>query len=201
MDQVESPPCYLTPDDCRNCLYARDYVAGGGYAASTANQLIVNLKKKPALRGTNQWPHKINALCQFADEVASLFKRESRAHIACIPGSKSKDDPEYDPRMDLMLERLSSRRPHLTIEAPFARAASGTPCHTGGSRDIERLCDEIQYGGMTSGIDTLILIDDVITRGTHFKACQRILWEYHPRLEVIGIFWTRTVRPSGIETQ
>lgn len=55
---------YLTPED--QCAFFVDYTARAGYGASTTNQLILNLKKKPELAETPQhgWKHRAIAESQ-----------------------------------------------------------------------------------------------------------------------------------------
>lgn len=65
------PPALLEPDDI--CYYAREYVSGGSWKASEANQLVQNLKKDPSKKGTFEWPHKIKAVRQFAQELSSVL--------------------------------------------------------------------------------------------------------------------------------
>jgi predicted amidophosphoribosyltransferase len=39
----------------------------------------------------------------------------------------------------------------------------------------------------------VVLIDDVLTSGTSYRACKRLIREHHPNMDVIGLFWTRCI--------
>lgn len=43
---------------------------------------------------------------------------------------------------------------------------------------------------------TLILFDDLITNGTHFRACKKLLNERLPDRAVVGLFIGRVKRPD-----
>jgi hypothetical protein len=58
--------------------------------------------------------------------------------------------------------------------------------------------DSLEWVGFTGGApDALLVIDDMITCGTTFKACQRMLVEQCPLMQVMGVFWTRCIVKDG----
>ena len=186
----EFPPLSLEPDDI--CLYAREYVSGGGYEAGEANQLIVNFKK-PQEREQNQgeWYFKQQAVSKFARELSSLLPEG--IHFAFIPCSKTKDDPEYDRRFEMLWTMLHHIRRDLILCNPFSFKTSHKSAHLGGTRDIDEIYNSLNWHGLeeNEGLEKIVLIDDMITSGSHFKACQKLILEHHPDIRVIGVFWTR----------
>jgi hypothetical protein len=192
LEVVENPPAFIGADD--DCYYARDYIARGGYSASQANQYIANFKKPPHLKGTSQWRYKLEATERFAAEVATVLGQG--ISVTTIPTSKRTDDPEYDSRMADMTTLLKVKRPDLTIETPFAREASTTPAHHGGSRNIDEIVANLRWLGVSAGCGTLVIIDDVLTTGAHYQACRRLVTQHAPHVRVAGLFWARTVWPE-----
>lgn len=187
---VEPRPVFLRPGD--QCYYAREYISEGGWQASQANQLISNFKKDPSKRHTYQWPHKQRAARQFAEELAGFIPEGSS--IMVIPTSKPDDHPEYDPRFDMMIGTLHDLRPDLSMEKPVYRTEACQSLHTGGQRSVEQALRTLGWRGFDGEApDGIILIDDVITCGTNYKACQRLLRQHCPGIEVCGAFWARTV--------
>jgi len=190
IDAVEDPPFYLESDD--TCYYARERLSHGAYTASEANNLISNLKKHPNTRGTNQWKYKIRAARQFAQEISQVLPQGIA--IAFLPTSKTKDDPEYDPRFDMTIAELRALRPDLLILEPIRKAQSTEPAHHGQKkRKVEEIYQSLEWVGFDDVPDNLVLIDDVITCGTNFKAYQRLVLEHHSSVRTIGLFWARTV--------
>lgn len=177
------------------CYYAREYISGAGYKASECNQLISNFKK-PVEKKCNhyEWQHKLKAIRQFSQELARLFK--DGAVLAAIPSSKCKSDPDYDPRLDDSLSLLSRINTTLKIVEPFHTVGTVQAVHLGGERNVEAFYRNLRWDGIGMSTDHLVLIDDVITTGAHFKACQRLILEQQPQISVLGVFWAKTVWPD-----
>jgi hypothetical protein len=106
IDALEHPPLHLVPED--RCCFLREYTPGGGFSASVGNDDILNFKMHPNLRGTSQWPYKERAARKFAEELAVLF-RDLTLTAFVLPTSRTIDDPEFDPRFDMMLGHLATR--------------------------------------------------------------------------------------------
>lgn len=198
MDAVEAPPWHLLPEDLQVCYFARDYVSHGGFKASEANGLITNLKKPISTRGTNQWYYKEQAITKFATELADwLGSGDDEFHIAQIPSSKRRDDPEYDPRLDMVLQRFCVRCPKAKFANPIDRKVTKQAAHVSDSRpSIEQIQESLEWKGLQTPPDAILLIDDVITTGASFRACKRLFAENAPGVQVFGIFWARTVWPE-----
>lgn len=181
-------PSHLEENDL--CYYAREYTPRGGWQA---NQLIHNFKKSPDKKGTGEWYWKDQAAKQFAEELATIIPADYC--VAPIPTSKPSGHPNHDERFYMMLGYLNRLKPALHIEEPIVRSAACQAQHDGGSRSIQECLRTLTWKGFES-VPThgLFFVDDVITAGTSFKACQRLLWDHHPSLRVGGLFWARTVR-------
>ncbi len=187
---------FLECDD--ECFYARDYISHGGYSASEGNHLIKNLQKHPSKRGTPEWPHKVRAIDQFARELTTVLPAD--AVVASIPSSKVRTDPEFDSRLEDTLARLVELVPSIGIETPIARAVTAQALHHGGTRRVNHVVQSLQWLGFSDPDDLpnyIVLIDDVITTGSTFKACQRLIHQQYPTLKVYGVFWARTVWPEA----
>lgn len=197
LDLVEDPPVRLSQEDRANCFYARDYASRKKYDYSESNNLIANFKKDVSKRETNQWPHKIRAIQRFADELTHLFSElQGKVSIAAIPTSKRRDDPLYDSRLDDVLE-IVSQRCDVVVKEPLIRRVSVEPAHTSEERPtVEQVYETLMWNGIDSPPNELVLIDDVVTAGTTFKACQRHIHENAPHLKVYGVFWAHTVWPD-----
>lgn len=183
-------PRYLTPGDV--CYHAREYIAGGGWQASEANQLILNFKKGPEKKATGEWYWKVRAIEQFAREVADLSLKDFC--LVAIPTSKPNGHPQHDERFYLMLGELHRLRPKWHIEEPIVRAAPCQAQHEGGNRSIHAARRTMRWEGFEAiPSKGVFLIDDVLTWGTNFKACQQMIREHHPDLPVGGLFWARTI--------
>jgi len=193
LEVVENPPAFIESDDV--CYYARDYISRGSHKDSEANQLISNFKRHPRFRGQAPWRYKQRAIEQFAAELGDVIGKNRS--IAAIPSSKLPDHPEYDSRLLDTLGVLKRLRPDLVIETPLSMKASTKPSHLGGSRSIDEISFNLEWSGLSGNSQSLILIDDVLTTGAHFKACKQVIAANAPDVCVIGIFWARTVWPES----
>lgn len=190
---LQSFPCRLEDTDI--CYYAREYIPGGGFGASEANDLVQNFKKPMDRQGRPEWKYKDNAIRRFAADLAQLDF--SGTIVTCVPSSKCKTDPMYDDRMEKTFNYLSQTQQAIVIEYPFALRTTVTAAHLGGARDVESFYGQLHWVGFqTAPVNNVVLVDDVITTGSHFKACKRLILEHHPNASVFGVFWARSVHPD-----
>lgn len=187
-------PCHL--EGAENCFYARERVVGAGYDRSQANNLISNFKIKPSVREENprRWYWKEKAASQFAAELAGLLPQAFA--VAPVPQSKARDDVRFDPRFDMVFERLGRLRPDLKFCEPIIRSESVEASHeTGRHPSLDEILETFEYEGFGDDDppEAIVFIDDVVTRGTHYSACRRLVHRNKPGCEVFGAFWAMSV--------
>ncbi len=197
IDVVEKSPVFLEASD--DCYYARDYISSGGFSSSETNQLISNFKKPVTAKSTNQWRYKQAAIQQFAKELLEILP--DSAIIASIPSSKCKTDPAFDSRIIDALTVVTRAKASIVLVEPIVTLATTQAAHLGGTRNPQAIYANFKWmGGLSTTASHIIFVDDVITTGSHFKACKRMVLENHPGIKVIGVNWARTVWPSNDST-
>ena len=179
-------------------VFAREYMSHGRFDFSEANQLISNFKKTVDRKGKYEWKYKERAIRQFAEELTNLlsgFDGTETIFLSHVPTSKHLDDPEYDNRFEATLSRVESNLDFIQCIAPITRTETVIAAHqSGGNRPtIEEHLRTLAWTGDRTLAGTLILVDDVITAGNSFSACQRLINTNAPRLGLAGVFWTKTV--------
>lgn len=190
LNTVQHWPTRLDPND--ECFYAREFVSHGGYQASDTNSLIDDFKMKPQVN-KSRWYWRDLAVTRFAQELADLL--ESGTCIAAIPSSKKPDHPEYTSRYEDLFTKLQKLKT-VIVETPITILESKQSSRTGGSRDIDSIYKNLVWRGFKKTTNHVVLIDDVITTGGHFKACQRLILEKCPGIGIIGAFWAKTIWPN-----
>ncbi len=191
---------FLTTDDA--CYYLGEYTARKGYTYSETNNLILNLKKSMDTKGTNQWPHKRRAIISAATALRNALPESwlQTATFVPIPPSKAKNDPLYDPRMTSMLQRINTAQP-VDVREIIVQTQSTVAVHnsveTRNPEQIKRfyISDEAL---LVPPPHTIIICDDVLTTGAHFKAAQALLAETFPGVPMVGVFIARRA-PESID--
>jgi hypothetical protein len=182
---------YLRADD--DCFYFIEYTARKRYDHSPANSFIGNLKKSPNKRGTYEWRHKLNAIA----EAASTLQRElpkkwlAGSTFVPIPPSDAKDDPEYDDRMTQILARLK-----VDVREVVYQRCSMPPTHESEERhSVDDLLEnyEIDEGQAKPAPKHIVIVDDMVTAGAHFRAMTRILSRRFPGVPISGVFLARRI--------
>ena len=194
---------YLERGD--DCFYVREYQAGVGYEKSHTNSLIVNLKKDPArFRGRpDVWRYKTEAINQVASELhycLSPFIDDFQGWcFVPMPPSKAREHPGYDDRLVQVLRQLSRLagqdfdvREVLVQPGSHDAAVGLSDGHRPGPQQIyERLRVVAEHtASVPAGV---ILVDDVLTTGAHFKGAEQRIRETFPGVAVIGVFVARRV--------
>lgn len=202
----------LTPTECYHlsrdskCYAIHQYIIGEGFAG-TVNQYVVNFKRSMSLRRQNEtyayYFHKaINAVSTDLSRI--LGRPELSPHIqriVVLPSSKRRDHPDFNDKGDRIAERLRN-----LINVPVSSdlidiCESHDRVSHGGDRSIEfhrsnyYVVPERQ--GLIEQAEALVVVDDLITSGSHFQAAKALLLEVNPNLSVIGLFWARAVDRNG----
>jgi hypothetical protein len=185
---------YLEPSDL--CFYLKEYTAYAGFSHSYANDLIFNFKKSMDKRGTLEWKWKAWAIGQITQLlVESHPEVTDLSHIIFvpIPPSKVKTDDLYDDRI-------------VQVTAAFCTARNGDfreilsikeniePSHEAIQRPKPSEIEANLILDMDMCVvqkEFIILVDDMITTGAHFKACQNKLKAVFQNAMIKGMFITR----------
>lgn len=193
-DESRPDHAHLRPQD--DCYYLMEYTAARGFDHSPGNQFINNFKKSP-LRRANQfeWRWKLRAIADAATALLNVLPANwmENSTFVPVPPSKLPDHPEYDDRMAQVLKRL----PGVDVRELVKQIESMESTHTRGDDrySIQELVDnyEIEEDETDPEPEHIVIVDDMVTAGAHFKAMARVLSERFPGVRISGVFLTRRV--------
>lgn len=192
-------PAYINQSE--DCRFARDYIPGIGYKGCQTNDLVLNFKQDISKKGSGSWQYRQWALNVFADELASIFGSNSQSFVTNIPTSKPRTSNQYDFRFEDMFQALKMKRPNLNIIYPLDVGTVQVASHHGGSRSVSTLSSNLVFAGLPNPHpDRIILVDDVVTSGSHFRACNDFLVSNGFQGQIIGLFWARTINSANSTT-
>ena len=188
---------YLEESDI--CAFIGEYTARSGYQHSETNQLIFNLKKGMDRRDKTEWPYKAQAIQRVADTLRHVLRKRAlnKFTFVPIPPSKERNDPNYDDRMTQVLRLIRPSKPidmrELIIQTRSTPAAHDSEVRPGPQeiKSLYRLDDKLISPEPTA----LVVVDDVLTTGAHFKAAQSLLREQFGDLPLYGLFVARRAIP------
>lgn len=184
---------YLTEGD--ECYFLGEYTARKGYAHSPTNNLVLNFKIGVEHRGGFRWRHKERAIREAALAFAAAITPKGLAEstLVPIPPSKAADHPGYDDRVHRMVRGIRPQPP-LDVRELVAQLASTQAAHESESRpkpsDLQALY-KLDPKMKRPWPNRLLVFDDVLTTGAHFKAVQTVLTEAFPGIPIAGLFLAR----------
>lgn len=183
---------FICEDD--NCYFSHTYTAYKEPWYNSTNQLIYNFKISPSKKGTPQWKHKSRAVHKVADLLKNSVNPDNlkKVTLVPIPPSKKKGDPEYDDRMTAALNLAFNG--NADVRELLIQKESKVSSHKSHVRpSINELFDNLKIDKKLSKElkKNIILVDDVITTGAHFKACEKKIKEKFPNINVLGLFVAR----------
>ena len=192
---------HLRADD--DCLFLGDYNAGDKWVNKTPqaiNQTISNIKKAPSHPQAHYRRRDIK-WCGEALAIVEASHPGLRTWVP-IPGSKLPDHPDYNPRMIEILDAMKGQSiadvRHLIFQTESTRAS-----HHGNRLSPEELARVLRIDESLSEPPPrhIVLVDDVITAGTHFRVASDLLSARFPQASIHGIFIGRTIhaRPDPFE--
>ena len=116
-----------------------------------------------------------------------------------VPGSKEQSHPDYDDRLIQILQKTQHRWKEIIYQTKSYEADHQSP---GSDRkSFKELVDLYQIdreavNALEAEPSCIVVFDDVITAGHHFKAMQKKLASGFLNTPIIGFFIARTVQPG-----
>lgn len=190
---------YLEPDDL--CYFFGEYTARQNAAYSETNQLILNLKKSNERRAYADYRYKTQAISRVAQMITDGIGDPADFTFVPVPPSKCISDSGYDDRMTAVLRICKEMNPSVDYRELVVQNDSMTASHLTAHRPSP---DEIAANyrmntGLLEGCRRNILIfDDVLTAGSHFKAMKSFLMQRLPDSRIAGLFVARTTREADL---
>jgi hypothetical protein len=178
-----------------DCYYLIEYTSNRSYDYSDANQFISNLKKSPLRRGSTEYWHKEKAIALAAQKLREQLPDEwlQSSTFVPVPPSKASDDPEFDDRLIQVLAQIGA----IDVREIVYQRESMEPTHAlGGNRhSVEDLVDnyEIDENKTDPAPSHIVIFDDLLTAGTHFRAMRLVLGHRFPGVPFSGVFLARRV--------
>lgn len=191
-------------EDTDECYYLGEYTARQGYAHSPTNDLIINLKKHPRHRGSSHWHYKQRAVTRAGIALRQAFNPAflRTATLIPVPPSKAHDHEFYDDRM-LQTLRVVGRNEAVDIRELVHQRESTDPVHECEVRPTPYEIAANYYIDETFAEPVprvIVVADDVLTKGSHFKAMQMVLSARFPCVPIKGVFVARRVpQPNELE--
>ncbi|HSW73382.1 MAG TPA: hypothetical protein VLG44_08270 [Chlamydiales bacterium] len=188
---------YLEKND--EVYYLGEYTNRQPASHSDFNQLILNYKKDPSRKGKPEWEYKEVSIKKAADMLRlSLLQtngfpsRIKHALLVPIPPHASKSDLEHDDRnLRMLLNFMPRGNVHELIEQKETRA----PLHESNKRDPKTLEENYRINPPNQGLEfkEIWLFDDVLRKGTHFRAISNLLCKRFPNIPIVGFFIARSI--------
>lgn len=184
------------------CYFFGEYTARQHAAYSETNQLIMNLKKGNERRGQQDYRYKRIAINQVAQMIINTIGNIGDYTFVPVPPSKCRTDVAYDDRMTAILRNAQALKPALdfrelilqnqSTEASHASSVNRpTPAEIMANYSLDaRLLDGVRRN--------IIIFDDVLTAGSHFKAMKLFLREHLPGVSILGLFVARRANNEDV---
>ncbi|NGX48248.1 MAG: hypothetical protein K1000chlam3_01639 [Chlamydiae bacterium] len=178
-----------------------EYTPGAKSAHSKINRLIINYKKSVTKRGLPEYYYKeqsISSAAQlFRDAILNtidLSDRITHTTLVPVPPSMAKDSQEYDDRNLKMLEAFM---PNGDIRELYLQKKTRPPLHA--LKSSPRNPNDL-FSNYTLNEKVLLpkpkeiwLFDDVLRKGTHFRAAYMFLKERFRDIPIVGFYIARSI--------
>jgi len=189
--------------DADRCAYVTQYESGKSYRAGGVHQLLRNFKCPPSAARANpiRERYKRQAICTLACWLRLAVPRAEAEGVTWvpIPPSRCRADPDFDDRLlrtlgiafgdydvdvrGLLLQRHNTVADHAVSSRLRAEALHALLCVD----DHALLARPLR--------ERIVLFDDVLTSGKHYKCAERRLREALPPIPISGVFLLRRALP------
>lgn len=192
------------------CMFFGDFFGGKDWSAGYTNQLIKNYKHTPQEIAASARPkrlqhHKDRAISEIAAALRKVFTSDSvqlRTFVP-IPTSRVAADPGYCDRLERTL-RLAFQGYAADIRLLLRQTVSTQADHRSGAgrRSYDELLGitEVDPAHLTAPPrGEIVLFDDVLTSGKHFKVAKTRIQEIYPDRAILGVFVARCIHAGPFE--
>ena len=189
---------YLGEND--HAYYVCEYTARQRADYSPCNSLIRNFNHDVKFRGPpphRAWAYKQEAITKVAQAIARKISAELADNWTFIPTppSKAPNDPGYDSRcLDCLLQMQTQSGMPIDVRPIVSQSQSSRSSHGNDDRltpDELAALYEINDAHVDPAPRNIIVFDDLLVTGSHFKAMQRALIARFPGISVAGLFIAR----------
>lgn len=198
---------YLTPED--ECYFLYEYTPRAGFGHSTSNNFIQNFKKPVARRvKPAEYQYKLRAIADAINMLRQVFSGLDATFLAeitivPIPPSRVRSDAEYDDRLWQLAQGICKDSAAEARELIW-QSSSYEPSHTSGAGNRIRP-DELRalyrFDSEIAPRSNVVLIDDVLAGGCHFRVGKDFIRTRWPHTRVLGFFLARSVHPDSDPTE
>ncbi len=131
------------------------------------------------------------------ERFCGLFA-QSEASFVLVPAvtSKAESDPDLDDRIVRVCNAVAERLAQVRCEpGPSLKSSIPSASRSYGRRDPDLIRSYIRGEPLRDlSCDFVLIVDDVISSGAHFKACQRAVFDAYG-VKAGGAFWARAESP------
>jgi hypothetical protein len=211
IDETNRSSYYFLEEGDR-CFFFGEFHIGRGWSGGPTNQLISNYKRTPgeiaaSPNGTKLQYYKDRAIAEIAAGLRRQFSREdvqSRYTFVPVPGSRVAGDPDHCDRLERTLRAACELIPGADIRPLLRLARSIPPDHrSGGARikyDELLAVTEVDQAQLANPIrNEIVLFDDVLTSGKHYKVAKARIRETLPHVPILAVFVARAIHPNPFE--
>lgn len=198
MDElIKKDHCYL--DESDECVFFGEYFPSEhpSWREQPINSLIHNIKKCPSQKSSPYYSYKTRDINRVGE---TLKKWDLKSFIIVpVPPSKLKTDPLYD---DRLIQILDIGAPYYK-ELIVLKESRETFHESSGKRlNPDELKEklEIDEDYIRKNNKPIVIFDDVITTGSHYKAIKNMILSINPNTIVYGLFIARR-KPYLINSQ
>ena len=189
----------ISPDD--KCYYIFELSASDKFVTGSTKSLIANLKKKPSLRGTAQYKYKAPAIREVQEHFTNLLNEKwlESGTLVPVPPSKTHTHPDYDDRMLQVCNGIgkpgSTDVRELVLQTQDISAFHEDQSNRLSVEDLVKIY-QIDESVTDPPPTSILIVDDVLTAGTHYRAVHQILSNRFPEAKIYGAFVARWKRPD-----
>lgn len=165
-----------------------------------SNQKIINFKIK--LEDIEKTPSRAywknmaidelsSELACWLNDVSESLKQWGNVALVPMPTSRPQSHRYYDSRLVQLCEKAARINGLVRVENIFDLKQTLKPSHEGGPRDVPTLKSNIIVSQPEYPLNVVILVDDLLTSGSHFTASTMALTEQFPDVAIVGLFLAR----------
>lgn len=170
-----------------HCYYYGVYTPGG-YSVSDYNSMVQNFKKDISRRNNKEWFYRDKAVNDFASMLHHTLQNNRWTIVPCAT-SKPRNSLNFNDRLDATANKLRLLSSNYDIQFCLDTIEELIPSHTGGTRNPTEIAANTRWIQPTTKPNpNIVLFDDVLTTGAHFRAYKDIILSHYPFCNVIGIF-------------